>query len=66
MSRASVTFDAKQFEAACNRLTGPEMKKAIRSTLATSGRILVKEAEKQFAANTKSDKGQGLNTRSFS
>ena len=66
MSRASVTFDAKQFEAACNRLTGPEMKKAIRSTLATSGRILVKEAERQFTANTKSDKGPGLNTRSFS
>ena len=66
MSRVSVTFDAQQFEEACNRLTGPEMKKAIRSTLATSGRILVKEAERQFTVNTKSDKGPGLNTRSFS
>ena len=66
MSRASVTFDPKQFEDACNRLTGPEMKNAIRSTLATSGRILVKEAEKQFANNTKSEGGPGLNTKSFS
>lgn len=66
MSRVSVTFDPKQFEDACNRLTGPEMKNAIRSTLAASGRILVREAAKQFSNNTKSESGTGLNTKSFS
>lgn len=48
MSRTRVTFNAAEFHSMINRLTGPEMKKVMVSTLRSSSNILKKETESQF------------------
>lgn len=48
MNNSQVTFDASQFHSMVYRLTGPEMKKVIVSTLRSSSNILKKETERQF------------------
>ena len=48
MSSSQVTFDASRFHQMVNKLTGPEMKKVMVSTLRSSANILKKETEVQF------------------
>lgn len=61
MSKSGVKFDARQFDAMVRALTGPEVKRAIISTLRVGGNILKKETEKQFQANVNIN---GIKTKS--
>lgn len=48
MNSCKVTCDSSQFHSMVDRLTGPEMKKAMISTLRSSSNILKRETEAQF------------------